>query len=271
MKKNGTATGQPSWKGLRLGRIDLEEVVYDTAEKWGLPADSVHCSATPHRIDLKVGDSKISRLNWDIGWRFLMWLSLVSILPASNFAENLGVFPHLAGVPVGAGLMSAFGLLSYMQLKSNFQSRVIKQLDDIARARAVTFEELLIASVLALWAIIHRPLFSGVKNYLVWWGNLENNFDKAVGEPILEAIVGLYSLDRATEKNPQGGWTSRNYYDQKMQSALANAKELESLWFRTVAIPHFLHCFVLGASVFAFVVIAGLPLIQPFLDAFGRR
>jgi hypothetical protein len=263
-------TNDPSWANTPLSRLDLEEVVGDIARKWNLSEGNINCSATPHRIDLEIGTKKASVLNWDISWRFLMWTCLFLILPASALGSNLRLFPEFAGTCAGAGVMAGLGVLCYMQLKSNFNSRVLKYIDDVARGRAVSFEELLFASVLALWPLINRPLFSGIRNYLVWWWNLDNNFDKSVGEPVREALVGLYKVDLSTNKNPRDGWSERNYFDQKMQTAFKNAQELQSLWFRSVALPFFIHCTVLGAAGFAFVVIVGLPYVQPFLDALGR-
>jgi hypothetical protein len=253
----------PSWATLPLSAIDLEEIVADFAEKWDMP--DMKCWAWPHRIVLQAGQKKRTAEDWDIELRILIWVLASVMLPVGWFVESWGVFPRYGGFPVGLGVASGLGYLCWVRLHSNYNSRVVKQLKDRVRQRAVSFEDLLFELVVSLWATINRPLFSGVKNYFLPWKNLDNSFPESVIEPVREALVTLYRADLETEADIQDGWYRRNLIDQCINSAAINAEEKRDLWFRTVKPMYYIHTGALLFSLLAGVMLNLWPIVRPLL------
>lgn len=269
----------PVWAKQKIQRVDLERVVRDIHEKWGYARDELEVWVTPSEIVLRLRGKDGEQLLFKTAWnydpfaRWIIWTTMFMLFPMSVGFERTGIFPDGLGLFAGPCFVSGIAMLCRKQIEASFDSNVLTQLEINASARAVTYHELLFEAAFAFWWLQNRPLFSGVKDYFVGWTYQDNNFDRGVTESIRKALVDLYRTDAETvmRGTPEERWVNRYYFVENSLAAYQEATKFRGAWFRSVALPLWVHGVVFAtSSAFLIFGLLVVPYVIPFLDNLAK-
>ncbi len=223
---------------------------------------------SPHQMRVRIGKTERRVSNWDLGYRLILWLCALTVLQVARGVERSGVMPDQIGLLVAGLAVSAVGLLCRLQLDSSRDSRVVEQLLR-AKSRAVSFNELACDALVAAHALVYRPWGALPKSLLKNWWAQDNNFEKAVTEPVREALILLTQV-KVTKGEIAGDWGQKNLYDGRIGVALDKAEPYKAAWFRSVFIPTvFLAC-IFGACLLLLAGLVGGPILLTLFNSVLR-
>lgn len=228
-----------SWKNCDPAKLDLARALADMAPESAINFDSTG-------LELKIRDRsgrEYSRSvrNYDSFFRWSMWILMVPMPFAMEWANRHPILPAFGTVALMALLFGGLGFLCWQSLLSGFRSRVTETLK---RAKSATAKEDIILEVVSLyWALRDtRPLGAVIVNPFVAWSNADNNLNIGTLLPLQKAMEWI-------SENRSLSWYDRSDIRKHLSDVYESLDTVNYAWQRWVWLPSFVHvaAFLCGA------------------------